>query len=161
MEKVKNFLKDHNLGEELLSDKKFIEDSKKIFEEQGLEFSEEQLREIIGDVSENLEDVKELPQNDLEVIAGGVLKEDDDKKLVKPYKSASKSRVAVQATGAILGILVGGGLGLGLSSEFKYSNKDHKMESTKFKTFPTVVGAGVGSIIGFKLGKLIADKYEL
>ncbi len=159
MDKVKEFLANHDLKKELTNDESFVEESKKLFEEQGLEFSKEQLEEIVGDICNNLEDVKELPENDLENIVGGVLKGDPQTPKLESQKKAA--RIAVEATGSILGILIGGGLGLGLGAEFNYSNKDHKLESTKYKAFPTVVGAGAGSIIGYKLGKLIADKYKL
>ena len=160
MERIKTFLKNHNLKEELLSDESFVEESEKMFKEHGLEFSKKQLEEIIGDIEENLDDVKELPESELKDIVGGVKVEDptpvDHKK-----QSSGNAAIAVKATGTIIGAILGGVLGIGLSTEYNYDRTGGSWRSVTVKPNHGLLGAGVGSVIGYQLGNLVAKKCHL
>ena len=169
MDTVKKFLESHDLEKELLNDRSFVSKSKKLFEEHRLEFSKKQLKEIIEGVQENLEDIKELPENELEAIVGGGVGVGS---INEPVQTASKEQqpgtagIAVKVTGSILGALIGGGLGLMLStkttkSNFEYDGKKGSSTAVEYTPFPAVAGAGAGSVVGYKLGKLIVNKYNL
>lgn len=178
MKEVENFLNEHDLKSELLQDESFISESKKLFEEQGVEFSKDQLEEIIGDISENLEDVKELPAKELNNIVGGTPL---DTQAPEASSSSSPSLVspktnygiAVKATTTILGTLLGAGLGFVIGRAPRRSTYRNSRGEVLYEEYTrndvasgaviggTVIGGGVGSVLGAQLGNMIVKKYNL
>lgn len=171
MNKIDDFLNTHNLKSELMNDKSFVTDSKKLFEKQGMEFSKEKLEEIIGDISENLEGVRELsPQELARIVGGSQAEHPPGAKTENSSSPTTASGIAIKATTTILGTILGAGLGLILGGEYKSSTvKDpdngdeimYKISSKKFKPFTAVIGGGAGSILGAQLGNMIVKKYHL
>ena len=173
MKEIESFLKKHDLKSELLNDESFIEESRKLFEEHGVEFSRDQLKEIIGDISENLEDVKELPAKELAHIAGGIPEDTDTPNAVSSSSPKKASGIAVKATTTILGTILGAGLGFVMGRAPKHSTYRNSRGEVLYEKYTrndptspaviggTVIGGGVGSILGAQLGNIIVRKYNL
>ncbi len=173
MKEIESFLKEHDLKSELLGDESFVSESKKLFEEQGLEFSRKQLEEIIEDISENLEDVKELPMNELNNIIGGTPLGTEVPEAASSSSPKKALGIAVKATTTILGTLLGAGLGFVIGRAPKHSTYRNSRGEVLYEKYtrndPTspaviggaVIGSGVGSVLGAQLGNMIVKKYNL
>ena len=169
MNKIDDFLKEHDLKSELLNDESFVNDSKKLFKEQGVEFSKEQFEKIIGGINDNLNNVRKLPAEELLHIAGGQSEGSKTTETIPYSKSSSGAGgIAIKATTTILGAVLGAGLGLVLNSKYKYSTvKDSKGEvlrkeyAVSSSPLPAVIGGGMGGILGAKIGDMIVKKYHL
>ena len=161
MNKIKELLEEHSdLCGELMSDKEFVEKSKEIFEENGLEFSEEMLRSILKDLEESLIEVQNLSDEKLsEVVGGASTAEDEGESPAKKERTKGQivGSIAIKATSTVIGTVLGGATGLFLGSDWKWE-KGKGITSAKLKPFPAVIGAGTGNVIGYRVGKLISDK---
>lgn len=174
MNKINDFLNEHDLKSELLNDKSFVNSAEELFEQQGVKFSKDQLEEIVGDINENLESVRKMSPEELASIAGGVPKEDImlSEALTSESEASNSpstaSGIAIKATTTILGAVLGAGVGflLGIRRE-RSVTKDKEgsilqiESSTSYSPFPAVVGGGVGSVLGAQLGNMIVKKYHL
>lgn len=171
MDQITNFLKEHDLKTELMNDESFVNEVKKLFAENDLKFSNEQLKEIVGEIDNNLKSVQKLPQEELMNIVGGASYDSGLPSTDKSEKPPSKSAIAVEATMTILGAVVGAAAGAALgvkvhsgTSTTTLENGDTRTTTYKGKTYspaPAVILGLSGSVIGFQFGKLIVKKYNL
>lgn len=172
MNKIGEALKGHDLRKELGSDKEFMEEVKKLFEEHGLECDSSQIEEIIDKICSELESSEKLSEDELNDIAGGTQTIEINAGGINyeaPIDGISNSKkrsavvkfadIVVRATSTIIGCAVGGLAGAALSSEIKF--QDRKVKNVTVKAFPTVVGVGTGSVVGYKLGRTISNKLGL
>lgn len=172
MNKVSQLLRKHDLKKELVDNKEFIDNVKKLFEEHGLECNEEQIKEIIDNVCYRLERSGELPEKDLSDIAGGTETAETEEALYhdvpetelndgkkKRSTVAKIADIVIKATTTIIGCAVGGAAGAALSSEIKFENR--KVKDVTIKAFPTAIGVGTGSVLGYKLGRSISNELGL
>ena len=157
MKQISNFLKGRDLKSELMKDESFVNESKKLFENNGLAFSEKQLEEILENVNSDLKTIGKMPEEQLLKVVGGVANEAG----TQPGSKPSKEEIAIEAAMSIAGALVGVGVGTLLGFSIKKTDTAGQTTKTtkKFKpAYPVLLGLG-GSVVGFQLGKLIASKY--
>lgn len=172
MKQLDDLLEKHDFEKELLNDEQFVSDAKNIMEESGLEFSKDQLKEILYGTEENLEKIRELPADELRKISGGKTELGDISQNSEHAKNNnSAAAIAIKVATTIAGTLLGGGAGLLLgglqvsSGTEKTYNSAGDLTSTTKKSGCTVgtgsisVGAFGGSVVGYKLGTLIVNKY--
>ncbi len=179
MNKIDNLLKNHDFKSELMNDKSFVSASKKMFEEQDVEFSREQLEDIVGDICDNLEKVRKMPEKELVKVVGGVqtINVGGLSANVPGSKPKTKKGVVIEATTTILGTVIGSAVGFTLGG-FKFTSTDNykvrkdgskklvsKSEQREFSPGSAMLVGGTGglagSVLGFQLGQLIVKKYNL
>lgn len=166
MNKIGELLNEHdNLCGELMNDEEFVRECEKIFEENGLEFSEDMLKEILADLEDNLKEVRNLPDDKLADVVGGVdpSGESKDGGLKKARsKSQIAGAIAIKVTSTVIGTVLGGGIGLFLGTKWKWkSSPKFSVESGETTTLSGVIGGGTGSVVGYRLGTLISKKLGL
>ena len=183
MNKIGQLLEKHDLRKELAEDKDFIKSVKDLFKEHDIDVDKEKIEEILDNICYSLDKSCELSEDDLNSVAGGLQSVETKEKteennvasggagqLVTQGKIPQRSTgtkvadIAVKATTTIIGCALGVPFFGATYHSFELedaSGKKTKLSGRSFSMPSAALGAGLGSVVGFKLGKVISRKLGL
>lgn len=183
MNKIGQLLEKHDLRKELAEDKDFIKSVEDLFKEHNIDVDKAEIKEILDHICYSLDKSCELSEDDLNSIAGGSQSVDTKEKagennaasggvdqLVTQGKTPQRSTgtkvadIAVKATTTIIGCVVGApffGVTYHSFNLEDASGKKTKLSGRSFNMPSAALGAGLGSVVGYKLGKVISRKLGL
>ena len=155
LKKLQEMAKNGEFSKNLLEDKEFINETKKILkEEDGIEATDKQVCEIIENFEKTLQNENILKDAELEAVSGGKISGSKIAKTAAKVGVTGASAVAGAAVGAIAGAVTGGAIGSAYGS-YAYRGDD---TDALVAAFGGLTGGAAGTLVGFGAGIKIGNK---